>query len=234
MRSNLRACGRIAPFLALLLLPLAAGPAAGGVFEGNGEVGFDVGWVDLDGRDGGDEGRVTIRGGYHLNDLFQLEGQLFAIGTAGPYNVDTVSGIFANAVFNFHPGETVIPYVLVGLGVVETESFLHFRCHGYPGRPGRPCYGDDHRYRGHDDHEASGAIQVGAGARFFFGRSRTAVRLEASVMACEDDFDRDRELLSLSAGLTWRLGKRRPPKVTVAGGSDRAPAPSGARSGEEP
>ncbi len=205
--------------LSLLLLSMLAAPASAGVFEGNGEIGFDVGWMDLDDRGHhGDENRVTFRGGYHFNDLFQLEGQLIGGGTGGPEGTEVLGGIFANAVFNWHPAEAVVPYALVGVGAVEMESFAFFHCHGHP------CHLGDHGRHGghgyHDDHEASGAVQVGIGSRFFFGLSRTAARVEASLMAFEDDFGRDQELFSLTVGLTWRLGRRRPPAVTAVGGTD--------------
>ncbi len=219
MRRIFNSPQRIVPVLFLFVSSLLAAPALAGVYAGNGEIGFDFGWVDPNGADYGDESRATFRGGYHFTDLFQLEGQLIGIGADGPDGVDALGGIFANAVFNFHPSETIVPYVLVGLGAVEMESFPYYHCHG---DHGRSCHhgrrGDDDHYRYHDDYEASGAVQVGIGSRFFFGSGRTAVRIEASMMAFEDDFDRDRELLSLSVGFTWRLGKSRPPKVTVPGG----------------
>jgi len=215
MRSIIDSPGRIVPLLSLLLLPFLAAPASGGVSGGNGEIGFDLGWVHLDGRDYGDEGRFTIRGGYHFNDWFQLEAQILGIGSDGPERVEALGGVLANAVFNFHPGETVVPYVLVGLGAVESESYPFSRCHG---GHGRACRDDRHGYH-HEDYQASGAVQLGVGSRFFFGQGRTAVRVEASLLAFEDDFDRGRELLSLAVGLTWRLGRQRPLAATVAGGT---------------
>ncbi len=209
---------RIVPVLFLFLSPVLAVPASAGVHAGNGEIGFDVGWVVIDGADYGDEGRSTFRGGYHFTDLFQLEGQLIGIGGSGPEGVEALGGIFANAVFNFHPSETIVPYVLVGLGAVEMESFPYYHCHG---GHGSSCHhGHDGHHGFHDDYEASGALQLGVGSRFFFGSGRTAVRVEAAMMAFEDDFDRDRELLSLSVGFTWRLGRNRAPKVTVPGDTD--------------
>ncbi len=210
MRSIFNHSRGIVPFLSLLLLPVLAVPASGGVYEGNGEIGFDLGWVDLDGRNYDDEGRFSFRGGYHFTDLFQLEGQLLGIGNGGPEGVEALGGIFANAVFNFHPNETVVPYVLVGLGMVEEESFpFSYHCHG---GHGSSCHHGQHRRDGrgfYDDPHVSGALQVGLGSRFFFGRGRTAFRLEGSLLAFEDERGFDREVLSLSVGLTWRLGKYR-------------------------
>ncbi len=201
---------RITPVLFLLLLLTPIAPVSAGVFEGNGEIGFDLGWVDRDDRDHRtSQGRFTIRGGYHVNDYFQLEAQLIGSEFDGPPSGDSLAGIFANAVFNWHPGETVVPYALVGVGAVVLESSLHY---GH--------YDHHHRHSSDDDYEDASALQLGLGSRFFFGQGRTAVRLEASLLAFEDHFDRRHELLSLSVGLTWRLGKRRPPKVTVIGGND--------------
>ncbi len=219
MRSICNHPERAFPLLFILLLSMIAAPAFGGVFEGNGEIGFDLGWVDLDGRNNDEEGRVTFRGGYHFTDYFQLEGQILGIGTGGPERVEALGGIFANAVFNWHAAETVVPYVLVGLGAVEMESFPYsaYHCHDQ----GRTCHhshhGHDDRHGYYDDDQASGAVQVAVGSRFFFGRGRTAFRIEGSLLAFEDDFDRERELLSLSVGLTWRLGKYRGPAASVAG-----------------
>ncbi len=208
MRSIFSHPERILPLLSLFLLPLLAAPASGGVFEGNGEIGFDLGWVHLDGRDYGDEGRFSFRGGYHFTDLFQLEGQVLGIGTGGPERVEALGGIFANAVFNFHPSETAVPYVLVGLGAVETESFSYYHCYS-----GHSCHRGPVGFSYHDDHNASAAVQVAVGSRFFFGRGRTGIRIEAASMSFEDDFDRDRDLLSFSVGMTWRLGKYRAPSA---------------------
>ncbi len=224
MRCSFSNPHRLVAVLFLFMTPLLTAPASAGVYAGNGEIGFDIGWVDLDGANYGDQGRSTFRGGYHFTDLFQLEGQLIGIGTAGPEGVEALGGIFANAVFNFHPSETIVPYVLVGLGAVEMESFPYYHCHGRHGSSCHHGHGSDHghdsHYGYHDDYQASGALQVGVGSRFFFGSGRAAVRVEAAMMAFEDDFDRDRELLSLAVGFTWRLGRNRAPKVTVAGDTD--------------
>ena len=222
MNPNLSDPVRTVSFLLVLLLPLFAPaiPASAGVFEGNGEIGFDFGWVDLEGRDyrgGAGQGRFTLRGGYHLNDHFQLEAQLIGTEFDGPGGGDSLGGIFANAVFNFHPGEVVVPYVLVGVGAVSLESAFGHGHDGHHHSLHSPHSPHSHSYD--DEYEGSGALQLGVGSRFFFGPGRTAIRLEASVLAFEDEFDREHSLLSLSVGLTWRLGKYKPPKVTVVGGT---------------
>ncbi len=218
MRSIFDSPEGIVPLLSLLLLSLIAAPAFGGVFERNGEVGFDIGWVDFNSRGYGEEGRVSFRGGYHFTDLFQLEGQVIGIGKGGPDGVEALGGIFTNAVFNWHPAETVVPYVLVGLGMVEMERISYYHCHG---GDGSSCHYDRHRDgRYYEDYEPKGAVQVAGGSRFFFGRGRTAVRVEGSLMAFEDDFGRDRELLSFSVGLTWRLGRNPAPPAAPTGGTN--------------
>ena len=180
---------------------LAAAPAAAGVFEANGEIGFDLGGIQPDGgRDDHEESRIGIRGGYHLNDRFQLEGQLFGFESDEGRHRRTFGAALINAVFNFHPNDRTVPYLLVGVGAVDLDL------------------DDDRHSHGHsDDDEEQDALQLAVGSRFFFGQGRTGIRIEASLLAFEDDFGRDRELLSFVGGLTWRLGKYRPSKVTVVG-----------------
>ena len=76
--------------LALALLALAlstAPPVAAGMGKGNGEIGFDFGVTDLDTDYHHDDAAgVTIRGGYFLTDVVEIEGQL------GSALVDSVLG----------------------------------------------------------------------------------------------------------------------------------------------
>jgi len=186
----------------------ATGPAAAGVYESNGEIGLDFGGIQPDGgRDDLEENRIGFRGGYHLSDRFQLEGQLFGFDVEEGREQREVGAFLLNAVFNFHPSESVVPYVLIGVGGVDLDLGDDRHSHGHS--------------RGHHDDDGEPAVQLAVGSRFFFGRGRTGVRLEASLLAFEDDLDRDRELVSLVAGLTWRLGKYRPSKVTVVGAPGR-------------
>jgi len=189
---------RLLAVAVIAALPAVA-PALAGIGRHNGEIGFDFGYAGFD-RDLSDANgaRATIRGGYHVSDWFQIEGEDVGMGTsgsAGALDADTTIGaFFVNGVFNFHPGRgAVVPYVLGGIGLATIR--LDFNLSGKA-----------------DD--TGGASQLAAGCRFFFGsRGRAAVRLEASVM-----HHRTSDLViasqtftekSLTAGFTWRLGGRR-------------------------
>ena len=185
---------------ALLLLLVATAPALAGVKKGNGELGFDFGLADLDSDLTGESGaRFTLRGGYHISDWFQIEAMdagMAADGSPlGSSTGDTLIGaFFINGVFNFHPGKgSVVPYVLVGLGLATVRIDL----------PGGEL------------EDTGGASQFAAGSRFFFGKTkRTAVRVEAGVMRHDtsDLFINEDESFSetwLTAGFTWRLGSEK-------------------------
>ena len=190
---------RRAATLAVALLALTTLSARAQVGAKQGELGFDLGGTNLDdGRGGETRGSFSIRGGYHFSDLFQLEGQVREVELddgQGPGHVE-LSTFFVNAVFNFHPTENIVPYVLVGLGEAETEVY------GY------------HHHDHHHDHEltvidSAEAGQVALGSRFFVGKGRRlALRVEAAMMF-EEGFDNNNEHFSFAGGLTWRLGRGR-------------------------
>jgi opacity protein-like surface antigen len=165
-----------------IALALAA-PAAADVREGNGEIGFDFGFTDFDSEVADDDAdRFVIRGGYHFSDLFQLEGHLAVSNADEVFLETTLSTLMVNAVFNFHPKDTIVPYVFVGAGRANLE-FDFFS----------------------EDDDAL-AAQVGGGSRFFFGKNkRVAVRVELSHLT-EDTFDETSEHTSFVVGFTWRLG----------------------------
>ena len=61
------------------LLAILVSPAAAGIGQGNGEIGFDLGFMDFDSNINAETGgRFVIRGGYHFTNLFQLEGQILS------------------------------------------------------------------------------------------------------------------------------------------------------------
>ncbi len=181
--------------IAIAALP-AVTPALAGIGKHNGEIGFDFGYADFD-QDLSDTNgaRVTIRGGYHFADWFQIEGEdvgMATSGSVGALDVDTTIGaFFVNGVFNFHPGRgSVVPYVLGGVGLATIRL--------------------DYNLFGNED-DTGGASQFAVGSRFFFGRNkRAAVRLEASVMhhKTSDLIIANQTFTekSLTAGFTWRLG----------------------------
>jgi len=180
----------------LVIAALAAvTPALAGIGRHNGEIGFDFGYADFD-QDLSDTNgaRVTIRGGFHFCDWFQIEGEdvgMASSSSSGPVKVDTTIGaFFVNGVFNFHPGGgSVVPYVLGGVGLATIR--LDFN-------PGKA-----------DD--TGSASQFAVGSRFFFGRNkRAAFRLEAGVMHHKTSnliiTSQTFTEKSLTAGFTWRLG----------------------------
>lgn len=179
----------------LLSLLACTAPALAGVGKRNGEIGFDFGWAGFDSDLTDDSGgRFTIRGGFHFSDWFQLEAEDIGMGAdnIGGTSTDLIVGaFFINGVFNFHPGEgnTVVPYVLAGVGLATTRF--------------------DFGGGGRED-DTGGASQFAAGSRFFFGKTkRAAVRIEVSMLRhetsnlfIEGTFTDE----AATVGFTWRLG----------------------------
>src|SRR5262249_11548029 len=97
---------------------LCATPVWAGIGGHNGEIGFDFGGASLDkGLTDKDAARASIRGGYHFTSLLQIEGQDVGLrakdSSGGTDTTTSVFAVFANAVFNFHPGRrNVVPYLL--------------------------------------------------------------------------------------------------------------------------
>lgn len=169
-------------------LALALTPCLAGVGEGQGELGFDLGYTDFDSdvsRDDG--GRVTFRGGYFFSDLFELEGEL-AASVAEDAGVDVALTTFTvNAVLNFRAGDDVVLYFLGGIGTARLTYDL-----------GAFSIDDDGIAR-----------QLAFGSRFFFGSAkRVAVRVEVAFLT-ENTFDESSNHTSLTGGFTWRLGAGR-------------------------
>ena len=181
--------------LALLALALsAAPPVAAGMGKGNGEIGFDFGVTDLDTDYHHDDAAgVTIRGGHFLTDAVEIEGQLGAYASTDLVWSDvTLRTLMVDAVFNFRPNTSVMPYVLVGAGVANVEYDDWFDL--LPG----PSVDDD-----------SAAFQAGGGSRFFFGKAKkVAVRLDLTFLK-EETFDRSSTHARFTVGFTWRLGGER-------------------------
>jgi len=150
---------------ALAVFALSA-PAMAAVVAGGGEIGFDYGNTQLDSNTGLDSATsLAVRGGYFVNDLFQVEGQFAStsdnqdvLGTS----VDARMKLYmVNGVFNFNSGKDLTPYVLVGVGMINNT----FEVPGFT----------------FDD--SGVAYQVGAGSRFYFGKAkRTAFRVDLSMI----------------------------------------------------
>jgi opacity protein-like surface antigen len=180
--------------LPLLAVALAATPSVAAEPAAYGELGFDVGFADLDSRVADESGgRLAFRGGYQFTPVFGFEGQLFALnadGVAGSYvtgSDDVTIGVgMMNFSFSVPTQSNVVPYLLVGAGRANTEF-----------DPGLFENGVD---------DSGLAWQAALGARLYFSPARRmALRVEASRLE-EDTFSEWKAHYSLTAGLTWRLG----------------------------
>lgn len=165
-------------------------PALAAIQEGNGEVGFDYGNTDYDNNTGIDSSdSMSLRGGYFMTRLFEIEGQFVnaddstnMVGTT--VNTD-MNLLMVNGVFNFHPREEIIPYVRVGLGRADLEV-------------SSPILTAD---------DSSMAYQFGGGTRFYFGKEkRAAFRVDLSWVT-EDTFDQSSTHTTFAGGFAWRLGR---------------------------
>jgi len=155
----MRELGRIRSWTLVIVIGLLAGlPAAADVRKGNGEVGFDFGFTDFDsdftGGDGAG-GRIDVRVGYLLSNLFEIEG---LVGYTGLDDGD-LGTAFVNGVFNFHSGPRLMPYLLLGVGGARME------------------------FDSVDDNGAAG--QIAAGVRAFGGEGRIALRMELGAMVLD-------------------------------------------------
>ena len=164
-------------------------PALAGIGQGNGEVGFDYGSTDYDSDTGLDSSdSLSVRGGYFMTNLFQVEGQYMSadsktevLGTDIDASTDL---LMVNGVFNFHPNKEITPYVLVGMGRADVSVDT----------------------LGASTSDSGMAYQLGAGSRFFFGKSkRAAFRVDLSRVS-QDTFDESTTNTTFAGGFTWRLG----------------------------
>ena len=175
--------------LGLAVVLLWVSPVPAGIGAGNGEIGFDFGFTNYDSNTSEDDaGHLPFRGGYFMTDLFQIEGELAAsvARTETPQgDIDTIlRTILVNMVFNFHPSDHIVPYVLGGIGHANLE-FDGF---------------------GQSIDDDSFAYQIAGGSRFFFGKKkRVAVRVELGFLG-EETFNASSTHTSLTAGFTWRIG----------------------------
>ena len=177
--------------LALLGLFVFSAPALAGIGQGQGEVGVDYGSTSYDSDTGLDSSdSLSLRGGYFFTNLFQLEGQYISsdsnseeLGNAVTASTDIM---MVNGVFNFLPGKEIKPYVLVGLGQANVDV--------------------DVQGLGSVD-DSGTAYQIGAGSRFFFGKTkRTAFRFDVSMIN-QDTFEDATTNTTVSGGFTFRLGR---------------------------
>lgn len=170
---------RRALYLALVLgLAFLPTTASAGDFE----LGFGFVDVQFDDNIGGDSDiGFDFRAGYYLNERFELE--IESMSASALFDADLQTWTL-NAVFNFRTGGSFVPYVLVGAGRARLDVGSLFG----------PSFDDD-----------GFAYKAGAGARFFFGRSKHAsFRLEVAALG-EDTFDENSIHGILLGGLGWKF-----------------------------
>ena len=160
-------------------------PALAGIDEGNGEIGFDYGNTDYDSNTGLDSSdSLSLRGGYFWTRMFEIEGQYISADES-TFGADVdMDFLMVNGVFNFHPSETIVPFVMVGVGRanVDVSGF------------------------GFSQGDSSLAYQVAGGTRWFFGKSqRAALRFDLSFVN-EDTFNQSSTHTTFAGGFSWKLG----------------------------
>lgn len=179
---------------AVVALGAPAFAAGGSSSNGTGgEIGFGLGQADVSSDSTGIDSAqfLGLRGGYHLNKKFQVEGMFASSSEGGSIlgtDVDTTMRVLmVNGVMNFHPRKKdIVPYVMAGIGRadVEVES------------------------AGTAVDDNSVAFQIGGGTRIFFGKNkRTAFRMDLSLLR-QDTFDDTSTLTTFTGGVTWKLGGR--------------------------
>jgi opacity protein-like surface antigen len=175
----------------VLLALVCSAPAMAAIDTGNGEIGFDYGDTQLDNDTGFNSATsLGVRGGYFVSKNFELEGQAASAKDSIDVSGTSVDGTFrqymVNGAYNFNTPNQIVPYVLAGVGMADNEvSAL-----------------------GSTASDSSMAYQVGAGSRFFFGKTRTAAfRVDLSMIQ-ESTFDQTSTHKNASAGFSWKLGGR--------------------------
>ena len=158
--------------------------------ESKGELGAGLGYTSIDSNKSisgsGDTGTaIGVRGGYNFTKLFELEGAI-ADTTSSDQGVDIgMNTYMVNAVFNFHPNDAIVPYVLGGLGHTSLSVDTPFGSVS----------------------DSSPSYQIAGGSRFFFGAKKQAgLRVEiASLM--ENTFDESSTHMDVNVGFVWRFGQ---------------------------
>ena len=154
-----------------------------------GEIGFGVGQSDVSDDTSVNSAQfIGVRGGYHLNNQWQVEGQ-FATSSASDAGTNVDTKLFmVNGVMNFHPRKKdLVPYVMAGIGRADISV----------DPSAGPSASDN-----------SVAYQVGGGTRVFFGKTKTmAFRADLSLLR-DTAFSSSSTLTTVTAGITWKLGGR--------------------------
>jgi len=184
---------RILNLLILMVLVFSV-PAVAATGEANGEIGFNFGSTQLDSDTGLDSATsLAVRGGYFFNKNFELEGQIASSSQDQEVQGTDVDGTFrmymVNGLYNFQTPKEIVPYVMAGVGMMDTEVTLS-----------DPFLGTV------SDTDNSTAYQVGGGSRFFFGKTKkTAFRVDLSMIQ-ESTFNETSTHTNVSAGFSWKLG----------------------------
>jgi len=187
---------RILSCAVLVALVLGAPAFAGNTKStgGNGgEIGFGIGQANVGSDSAGIDTAqfLGVRGGYHINKQWQIEGQYASSSEGGSISgtsVDTTMRVLmVNGVMNFHPRKKdLVPYVMAGIGKADVEV-----------DSGAVSVSDN-----------SLAYQIGGGTRIYFGKAkRMAFRGDLSLLR-DTTFNDSSTSTTVTAGLTWNLGGR--------------------------
>lgn len=148
------------------------------------DIGFGFGSAGV-GNDSDLELRAEFRTAYRFTDHFGLEGEIVRARAVLDSSLDA---FLVNGVFELRPGRAVEPYVLGGLGAARLEDYELFSS---------TSTSND-----------GAAFQVAVGTRVFFGQAkRVGARMELSSLWEATDVFGTGQHTSLTAGMTWRLGR---------------------------
>jgi len=184
---------RILCFAMFVVVALGAPAFAATPAGKTGEIGFAVGQSDVNSNASGSDTAqfLGVRGGYHVTDQFQVEGQFASSSESADVsgtNVDTTMHLYmVNGVMNFHPRKKeIVPYVMAGVGHADVAVDAS----------------------GSKVNDGSVAYQVGGGTRIFFGKSkRMAFRGDLTLLR-ENSFNDSSTITTVTGGITWKLGGR--------------------------
>src|SRR5206468_12670715 len=117
---------RILSLLILMALAFSA-PALAATGDGGGEIGFNYGSTQLDSNTGFDSASsLALRGGYFLNQKFEVEGQIESASKSQDIQGTNVDGTFrsymVNGLYNFQTPKEITPYVMAGVGMMDNEG----------------------------------------------------------------------------------------------------------------
>ena len=169
-------------FVALLFVS----PAMAGIGEGDTELGIDIGQTAYDSSVMDETGTTfALRGGHFLTPMFEVEGQYINSSEEASGIDTTMQLLMVNGLFNFHPREDIVPYLLVGLGRASLDVDV----------------------AGLSFEDDSMAYQFGGGSRFYFGESkRAAFRFDLTFVSA-DNFNQSATHTNVTGGFTWKLGR---------------------------